>query len=217
MAAVRSSGGGRTGLRRRPARPAPVEPRRRSSSTSASGRIRGRARPRCHPHRSASRPSGSTPCRATGRSRRSARVAIARASPRRCSARGFDRVNAVRGGLPDWEARGFPSPTAALRMLARGLSWLRAARVTRTRRCGSAPRSAHPDPNAPSAATPSRTASSTTTTATADHANTLPTRPLRWSPISRWSFTSRTMNTSTSRSPWRFCDAMISGNRSSPG
>ena len=61
-------------------------------------------------------------------------------------ARGFDRVNAVRGGLPDWEARGFPSPTAALRMLARGPSWLRAARVTRTRRCGSAPRSAHPDP-----------------------------------------------------------------------
>ena len=54
---------------------------------------------------------------------------------------------------------------------------------------------------------------------TADQASTLPIRPLRCSPISRWSLTSRTMNTSTigSSRPCRFCEPMISGRRSSPG
>ena len=54
-------------------------------------------------------PTGSTTCRGTARSRRSARAATGRAS--RASllrAAGFERVASVRGGVPDWEARGLP-------------------------------------------------------------------------------------------------------------
>ena len=75
-------------------------------------------------------------------------------------------------------------------------------------------------PNTPSAATPSRTASSD------DHQADRrprparsPSRPLRWLPISRRSLTSRTMNTRTTGSsrPCRFCEATMSGSRSRPG
>ena len=74
-------------------------------------------------------------------------------------------------------------------------------------------------PNAPSAATPSSTASRTTTMPTADQASVFATRPLRCSPISRRSLISRTMNTSTtgSSSPCRYCEPRISGSRSRPG
>ena len=122
MAAVRSSGGGRTPRRRRLCALAPGGP---------GGAVRHRRPPAAEyeagtsqvPSTSAqaSCPSGSTPCRATGRSRRSARVAIARASPRRCSVPRF-RGCAVRR----WPAR--PGRHAASRRLRRRSGcWLEAA------------------------------------------------------------------------------------------
>ena len=135
-------------------------------------------------------------------------------------AAGFEDVAPVANGLPTWEAHGFPveyGPEAG------SVDWPGRDRRDCRRdphTLGVEPPSADLDPEEPERDDPEQD-----DVEDDDQPDRRPgqhvrrSRPLRCAPISRASLTSRTMNTSTtgSRRPCRFCEAMITGSRSSPG